>query len=94
MLDLRSFESAGVSIVDVFEGRGQFESGRLDAGGQPAVLPPQPLAFDQQRQAGFEIQVRDVILAPLFFQGLRHALQTQGIKFIEALSQEHGVSQV
>ena len=64
---------------------GEFELGLLEASGQGAVFLPEPLAFDQQAEASLEVQVGEVGLAALFFQGLGHALQAQGVEFVEGL---------
>ena len=75
LIDLGTLESPGMAIIDVLQSGTDFELRILQARGQFPVLPPEPLTFDQQAQPIFKIQLADIGLATLFFQGLGHALQ-------------------
>ena len=76
LLDLRSFEPAVKGVIDVFQASvGKLELGPCETGRQGSVFFPGPLPFDQQGQPFLKIQVEDVGLLTLFFQGLRHAFQ-------------------
>jgi len=72
-------------VVDVFEAGGDFELGAVEPGGEGPIFFPQPLAFGEQAEPRFKIQLGDVWLAALFFQGLGHAFQAEGLEFIEGL---------
>ena len=89
MVDLRPLEPARVSVINVLQAGGDFELGRVEAPGEGAVFLPGPLPFDQQAQPSFKIQLGDLGLAALFFQGLGHAVQAQRREFFERLSVEH-----
>ena len=89
MIDLRPLETARVAVVNVLQAGGDLQLRVVQARGQRPVFSPQPLAFDQQGQPVFKIQLADVGLAALFFQGLGHALQAQGQEFVHRLSLEH-----
>jgi len=47
LIDLCSFEAARVWEINIFQGRGQFGTGVLQACGQGSVSLPQPLFFHQ-----------------------------------------------
>lgn len=89
LVDLGAFESAGMTIADVLETGGELELGAVKARRQGAILLPEPLPFDQQAEPGFEVQVGEVGLAALFFQGLGHAVEPEGVKFVERRMGEH-----
>ncbi len=76
LIDLGAFESAGMAVVDVLEGGREFELSAMETRGQGAILLPDPLPFDQQAEAGLEVQVGEVGLATLFFEGLGHAVES------------------
>jgi hypothetical protein len=79
LLDVGAFESARMTVVDVFEGGvGDLQLGVLEPRGQRAILLPKPLPFDQQPEAFLEVQIADGALAALFFEGFEHALQAHG----------------
>ena len=86
LFDLRTLEPAMQRVVDVFQARvGKLELCAFEPCGHGAVFFPAPLAFDQQRQPFFEIQLEDVALLALFFEGLDHAFQAQGSEFFQRL---------
>src|SRR5258708_37636411 len=91
LVDLRPLQAARAAIIQVLQTGADFELRVLQPKGQPAVLLPQPLPLDQERQAVFKAQRDDVVLVTLFIEGLGHSLQAQGPKFIQRLSKKHKV---
>ena len=89
LLDLRSLEAAWVTIINVLQTGRDFELCLLEARRERAVLFPTPLPFDQQAQASFKIQLGDLGLTALFFQGRSQAVQVQGVELFQSLSVEH-----
>ena len=79
-----------MAVIDAFEsGVADLQLGVFEAGRQTPVLAPDPLAFHQQGQPGFKVQLSDVALVTLFFEGLSHAFQAQGLEFFQRLSVKH-----
>jgi len=89
LFDLCPLQSARVPIIDIFQAGGELQLSVVETRRQGTVFFPQPLSFDQHRQARLKIQRTDVALASLFFQGLCHALQAHGREFFQALGIEH-----
>ena len=90
LVDQRAFQSAGRTEVEVFDAGGLFQSGVSRAGGQRAVLPPKPLAFDQQTEAFIKGQFSAARLGTLFIVGFGHAVELHGIEFDLGRFVQHG----
>ncbi len=89
LIDLRPLESARMVIVNVLQSGGDFQLRRMQPRRHRPIFFPDPLPFHQQTQAALEIQLADIRLTVLFFQGQGHALQPQGLEFFQGLSQKH-----
>jgi len=71
--------------VYVFDTRCLAEAGDLDQSREPAVAARHVLTLQEQSQALLESQAREIRHAVLFFEGVRHAGQPQGVKQVERL---------
>jgi hypothetical protein len=91
LIDLGTLQAARMTIVDILEGGRLLELSVPESRRQAAVFFPQPLAFDQESETRLEIEVGDVALAALFFEGIGHAVQTEGAELLERWMGEHEV---
>jgi hypothetical protein len=78
--------------VDVLDARIHTEAGELEETGEPPIGARGPLAFEQETEAIFEAQGRDVGDAPLLLEGLGHAGESEGMQERDGGFNEHVVS--
>jgi hypothetical protein len=87
LINLRPLESARLAIVNILQGGGDSQLPIMQPRRHRPIFFPEPLPFHQQAKAALKIQLADVVLAALFFQGLGRALQAHGTEFFQGLSQ-------
>jgi hypothetical protein len=78
--------------VDVLDARRHTEAGELQEAGEAPIGARGPLAFEQETEAVFEAQRRDVGDTALFLEGLGHARESERVEEREGLFNEHAAS--
>ena len=79
-----------VAVVDLLDAGALAQPGVVQAGAQRPVLPPEPLALDQQRQPVLEPQLPGAALAALLLQRLDHAKEFHRVELAHGLFVQHG----
>ena len=85
----RALQAAVMAVIDVLDAGLHLEPGMLQPRGQGAVLLPEPLALDQQREPVLEPQIPAAGLAALLLERLEHAEQLHPLEFGDGLFMEH-----
>ena len=87
--DDTAIEPALRSEVDVLDAGGLAKARDLEEPREAPVAAREALALQQERQAILEGEAREIRDAPLLFQGLRHAGQSEGVQQVERLLHQH-----
>jgi hypothetical protein len=84
-----AIEPALRTEVQVFDARVDAEARELEAPREPPIGARGFLAFEQQREALLEAELRQVGQAALFIEGLGHARETEAVEECECLLNQH-----
>lgn len=76
-------------IVDIFDAGRLPQFGLPQAGGESTGVPLRELAVDQEPEAFFKAERRDVRHLELLDQGMVHTGQFQGLEFVECGMRQH-----
>ena len=87
--ELRFVEAAFHAKVHIFDRRRVPKARELEQAREPAILPGEMLALQEQREPIFEVQRDDIGRAALFVERLSHRRQFQAMQQVRGLLREH-----
>jgi hypothetical protein len=78
-----------VTIVDSFDPGGLAQLGLPQACNPPTVFPLREFTVDEEPEAFLKGEGRDIGHLELLAEGLTHAMEAQGLQFVEGGMREH-----